>query len=220
MAHSDDDGLVLPPRLAPTHVVVLPIYRSDDEKRKVMEYCDQVVAGLKTKQYDGKSLEVEVDDRDVRGGDKKWHHVKRGVPLRVEIGPRDVDSQTVFVGRRDLQKSNGQPWKEFVETVDQQLADMQQALYDKAFKFREDHTVKIDSLDDFRDYFTAKDSQSPEIHGGFAWCHWSESEEMEAILKELKVTPRCIPLSDNTESGTCLFTGKLSQSRAVFAKAY
>ena len=220
MAHSDDDGLVLPPRLAPTHVVVLPIYRSDDEKRKVMEYCDQVVAGLKTKQYDGKSLEVEVDDRDVRGGDKKWHHVKRGVPFRVEIGPRDVDSQTVFVGRSDLQKSNGQPWKEFVETVDQQLADMQRALYDKAFKFREDHTVKIDSLDDFRDYFTAKDSQSPEIHGGFAWCHWSESEEMEAILKELKVTPRCIPLSDNTESGTCLFTGKPSQSRAVFAKAY
>ena len=220
MAHSDDDGLVLPPRLAPTHVVVLPIYRSDDEKRKVMEYCEQVVAGLKTKQYDGKSLEVEVDDRDVRGGDKKWHHVKRGVPFRVEIGPRDVDSQTVFVGRRDLQKSNGQPWKEFVETVDQQLADMQQALYANAFKFREDHTVKIDSLDDFRDYFTAKDSQSPEIHGGFAWCHWSESEEMEAILKELKVTPRCIPLSDNTESGTCLFTGKPSQSRAVFAKAY
>ena len=220
MAHSDDDGLVLPPRLAPTHVVVLPIYRSDDEKRKVMEYCNQVVAGLKTKQYDGQSLEVEVDDRDVRGGDKKWHHVKRGVPFRVEIGPRDVDSQTVFVGRRDLQKSNGQPWKEFVETVDQQLADMQRALYDKAFKFREDHTVKIDSLDDFRDYFTAKDSQSPEIHGGFAWCHWSESEEMEAILKELKVTPRCIPLSDNTESGTCLFTGKPSQSRAVFAKAY
>ena len=220
MAHSDDDGLVLPPRLAPTHVVVLPIYRSDDEKRKVMEYCDQVVAGLKTKQYDGKSLEVEVDDRDVRGGDKKWHHVKRGVPFRVEIGPRDVDSQTVFVGRRDLQKSNGQPWKQFVATVDQQLADMQQALYDKAFKFREDHTVKIDSLDDFRDYFTAKDSQSPEIHGGFAWCHWSESEEMEAILKELKVTPRCIPLSDNTESGTCLFTGKPSQSRAVLAKAY
>ena len=160
-----------------------------------MEYCDQVVAGLRTKQYDGKSLEVEVDDRDVRGGDKKWHHVKRGVPFRVEIGPRDVDSQTVFVGRRDLQKSNGQPWKEFVETVDQQLADMQQALYDKALKFREDHTVKIDSLDDFRAYFTAKDTQSQEIHGGFAWCHWSESEEMEAILKELKVTPRCIPLN-------------------------
>ncbi len=220
MAHSDDDGLVLPPRLAPTHVVVLPIYRTDEEKAKVMAYCDQVVAGLKAKPFDGAPLQIEVDDRDVRGGDKKWHHVKRGVPLRVEIGPRDVDSGTVFVGRRDLGKSSGQPWQEFVETVDQQLLEMQQDLYLKALKFREDHTVRIDSLDEFRDYFTPQNPSRPEIHAGFAWCHWSESEEMEAILKELKVTPRCIPMDQNDEPGTCLFTGRASQSRAVFAKAY
>jgi prolyl-tRNA synthetase len=220
MAHSDDDGLVLPPRLAPTHVVVLPIYRTDEEKAKVMAYCDQVVAGLKARPFDGAPLQIEVDDRDVRGGDKKWHHVKRGVPLRVEIGPRDVDSGTVFVGRRDLGKSSGQPWQEFVETVDQQLLEMQQDLYLKALKFREDHTVRIDSLDEFRDYFTPQNPSRPEIHAGFAWCHWSESEEMEAILKELKVTPRCIPMDQNDEPGTCLFTGRASQSRAVFAKAY
>jgi prolyl-tRNA synthetase len=215
MAHSDDDGLVLPPRLAPTHVVVLPIYRTDEEKAKVMAYCDQVVAGLKARPFDGAPLQIEVDDRDVRGGDKKWHHVKRGVPLRVEIGPRDVDSGTVFVGRRDLGKSSGQPWQEFVETVDQQLLEMQQDLYLKALKFREDHTVRIDSLDEF-----PQNPSRPEIHAGFAWCHWSESEEMEAILKELKVTPRCIPMDQNDEPGTCLFTGRASQSRAVFAKAY
>jgi prolyl-tRNA synthetase len=220
MAHSDDDGLVLPPRLAPTHIVVLPIYRTDEEKSKVMEYCAQVVAGLKAKQFDGAPLQIEVDDRDVRGGDKKWHHVKRGVPLRVEIGPRDVDSGTVFVGRRDLSKSSGQPWQEFVNSVDQQLTDMQQDLFNKALQFREDHTVRIDSLDEFRDYFTPENPSRPEIHAGFAWCHWSESEEMEAILKELKVTPRCIPMAQNDEPGTCLFTGRPSQSRAVFAKAY
>lgn len=107
-----------------------------------------------------------------------------------------------------------------MNSVDQQLSEMQQDLFNKALKFREDHTVRIDSLDEFRDYFTPQNPSRPEIHAGFAWCHWSESEEMEAILKELKVTPRCIPMDQNDEPGTCLFTGRPSQSRAVFAKAY
>ncbi|MCA9186724.1 MAG: proline--tRNA ligase [Pirellulaceae bacterium] len=225
MTHSDDDGLVLPPRLAPKHVVILPIYRNDEERSLVLEYCRSLSAEIGQQRFADESVQVSIDDRDLRGGEKAWQHVKRGVPIRLEIGPRDVANQAVFMARRDLPASEksskvAMPRDQFVAQVSGLLQQMQQAFFDRALKLREDNTCSIDSLDDFRQYFTPADPDRPEIHGGFALCHWSESPEVNELLKELRVTIRCIPLEGAAEPGTCIFTGRPSQGRAVFAKAY
>jgi prolyl-tRNA synthetase len=222
MTHADDDGMVIPPRLAPKHAVILPIYRSDEERSLVLEYCKSLQAELQTLVYDGVPLRVMLDDRDLRGGEKNWQHIKRGVPLRMEIGPRDVASQSVFLGRRDrgVKDKVSVPRGELVSTILALLDEMQQGLHERALALRSTHTHDLDSADDFRDFFTAKNSDKPEIHGGFALCHWAETPEVDEILKDLKVTIRCVPLDDNDEPGTCIFTGKPSSRRAVFAKAY
>lgn len=221
MTHSDDDGLVLPPRLAPAHVVILPLYRNDDERRAVLEYCDSLKQELEAQRYDDSPVRVKTDDRDIRGGEKKWQHVKRGVPLLATVGPRDLESNAVFIDRRDQGgKGAGVPRAEFVSSIDATLTEMQAGLFQRALAMREAATQKIDSLDEFRAYFTPKDEKNPEIHGGFALCHFVESDEMEAILKDLKVTVRCVPLEGDDEPGKCIFTGQPSQRRGVFAKAY
>ena len=222
MTHSDDDGLVIPPRLAPKHIVLLPIHRSDEDRATVMEYCESLKKELEAQDYNGGKVKVEIDDRDVRGGEKTWHHIKRGVPIRAEVGPRDVESGSVFVGRRDLgvKEKTSIPRGEFVSGIATLLDEMQTNLFEKAAAMRKEHTREIDNLDDFTAFFTAKNANQPEIHGGFAWCHFHESQEVLDALKKLKVTIRCVPLDDNDEKGTCIFTGKPSEKRAVFAKAY
>ena len=160
-----------------------------------------------------------------RGGEKKWFHVKRGVPIRLEIGPRDIEKDQLFMGRRDQAKSVGIERQAFVQQVPQLLDEIQQGLYDRALAMRQEHTREIDTLDDFKAFFQPKNSQQPEIHGGFASCHFHESPEVEEMLKELKVTVRCMPLGEGNlpqaaEPGTCIFTGKESKGRAIFAKSY
>ena len=214
MTHADDDGLVLPPKLAPVHVVILPIYRNDEERGRVMEYVKTAAERIRACSYDGAAVRVEIDDRDMRGGEKKWYHVKRGVPIRLEIGPRDVEAGGVFVGRRDADKGVGESLDAFVGTVAAKLTEMQNGLFERAVRFRQENTVRLDSLSEFREYF-AEDSP-----GGFAWCHWSESPEMEGLLKDLKVTARNIPIDQPDEPGRCIFTGAESPQRAVFARAY
>jgi prolyl-tRNA synthetase len=220
MTHSDDDGLVLPPLLAPKHIVLLPIYRSDDDRATVLEYCQKLKKELETKQYGDGVLKVLVDDRDLRGGEKNWQHVKKGVPLRVEVGPRDIAQDSLMVSRRDTGAKAATPRAQFLETVCKTLEEMQQGLFDRAKKLRDENTRIIDSLDEFKAYFTPKNENNPEIHGGFAISHWVDDPTAEAILKELKVTPRCIPIDGAEEPGNCIFTGKMSNKRIVFAKAY
>ncbi len=221
MTHSDDDGLVLPPRLAPAHVVILPLYRSDDERSAVLESCRALQGELESQHYDGSPVRVRIDDRDLRGGEKKWQHVKRGVPLLVTIGPRDLESGSVFVERRDVGgKGQGVARAKFVGTIDTTLTEMQAGLFQRALTLRESHTQRIDNLDDFRAFFTPENESNPEIHGGFALCHFVESAEMDELLKQLKVTVRCVPLEGEDEPGKCLFTGQPSRRRGVFAKAY
>lgn len=222
MTHSDDDGLVLPPRLAPAHVVLLPIYRNDDERAAVLEYCRSLKKELEARQYAGEPVRVRLDDRDLRGGEKVWQHIKRGVPLRAEIGPRDIKSDSVFLGRRDQppKQKSGAPRAEFVAGIADLLGEMQQNLFDRALALRESVTVKIDNLADFEAFFTPKNPEKPEIHGGLALCHFVDSPEIEEKLKALKVTVRCIPLDAEEEPGKCIFTGQPSQRRALFAKAY
>jgi prolyl-tRNA synthetase len=222
MTHGDDDGLILPPRLAPAQVVILPIYRNDEERSDVLDYCNSLSSELQDQRYADEPVRVKIDDRDIRGGEKTWHHIKRGVPLRLEIGPRDVKSNSVFLGRRDKgpKEKSGVPRDQFVATVADLLTEIQGTLFDRALKLREENTVKIDSLGEFEEFFTPKNAKKPEIHGGLAMCHFVDVPEVEEKLKKLKVTVRCIPLDGDDEPGTCLFTGQPSKRRAVFAKAY
>jgi prolyl-tRNA synthetase len=221
MTHADDDGLVLPPKLAPAHAVIMPIYRSDEERAQVLPYCESLEKELAAQAYAGEPVRVRIDNRDLRGGEKKWQWVKRGVPLRVEVGPRDVAGGGAFVARRDV-GGKGEPMQrgELVANIAQTLEHIQQALFARAIKLRTDATVRIDDLKEFEAYFTPKNAEQPEIHGGLAYCHFVESPEMDDKLKALKVTIRCIPLDAEEEPGNCLFTGQPSQRRGVFAKAY
>ena len=218
MTHSDDDGLVLPPKLAPAHAVILPIYKTDEERAEVLAYCESLKSELQAEQYDGESVRVRIDDRDLRGGEKKWQWVKRGVPMRIEVGPRDVASDGAFVARRDVGgKGQGTPRAELVGGIAKTLVEIQQALFDRAKTSRDESSVVIDSLADFEAFFA--DDQP----GGLAYCHFTDGPEMEAKCKELKVTPRCVPLEPllgDDGPGECLFTGNPSPKRAVFARAY
>lgn len=221
MTHSDDDGLVIPPKLAPSHVVILPIYKNDEQRSVVLEYCDQLQKQLKEQTYEGEPIRVIMDDRDIRGGEKKWYHIKRGVPIRVEVGPRDIENGNVFMSRRDTGESNGVSRDEFVTQVGTILTEIQSSLFDQALKLREDNSRTIDTLDEFREYFTPDDKDALEIHGGFASSHFCEdAPEVQKVLGELKVTTRCIPLDQQQEPGTCIFSGKPSTGRAVFGKSY
>ena len=222
MTHADDDGLVLPPKLAPRHVVILPIYRNDEERSEVLGFCERLQQELRGQLYDAVPVAVEIDDRDIRGGEKAWQHIKRGVPIRCEVGPRDVAADSVFMGRRDKgpKEKVGVGRQEFVGRVAEWLDEIQDSIFQRALNSRKENTAQIDSLDDFEAYFTPKNKKKPEIHAGFALCHWADDPATREILKRHKVTARCIPLEGDDEAGTCIFSGKPSARRIVLAKAY
>jgi prolyl-tRNA synthetase len=226
MAHADDDGLVLPPRIAPIHIVILPITTKEESRARVLEAAEKLAAELRALNYFGAPLTVEVDQRDLGGGVKNWEWIKKGVPLRVELGPRDLESGTVAVSRRDqpLKTKEFLPMAELEGRAIRLLDSIQQNLFDRAKQFRDTHTRVIDSKQEFYDFFTPKNSSKPEIHGGFALAHWNGSREVEEQVKgDLKVTIRCIPLDDPArppEAGTCPFSGEPSARRVVWAKSY
>ncbi|HVJ80483.1 MAG TPA: proline--tRNA ligase [Planctomycetia bacterium] len=223
MTHSDDDGLVLPPRLAPKQVVILPIYRTDEEKTAVLEYCGKLKTELEAQYFGDGRVQVELDAREGRGGEKKWLHVKRGVPVRVEVGPRDMQADAVFMSRRDLpssEKATSVPRAQFVASITSLLGEIQSNLLARAKAFRDSHCHEFKSLDDFRAFFTPKDADNPEIHGGFALAYWHDEPAANELLKEMKVTPRCMPLDASSDQGACLFSGKPGGRKTVFAKAY
>jgi prolyl-tRNA synthetase len=225
MTHSDDDGFVLPPKLAPQHVVIVPIYRSDDEKSRVLDYCRNVAAELRAQRFNDAPVRAFVDEREERGGEKIWHWVRKGVPLRLEIGPRDIEKDAVFAGRRDRAPKDKQsvPRTELVATIATTLQAIHDGLLARAREFRTAHTRRIDSRDEFYEFFTSpkvEEGQPTPIHAGFALTHFSGEVELEKKIKDdLSVTVRCIPLQKG-EPGTCPFTGKPSAQRVVWAKAY
>ena len=225
MTHSDDDGLVLPPQLAPQHVVILPIFRSDDEKARVLEYCRKVATELRAQRFNDAPVRVLVDEREERGGEKVWQWVRKGVPLRLEIGPRDMEKDSVFAARRDRAPKDKQSISrvEFVAEIATTLQSIQDWLFARAKAFRTENTRQIDTRDEFYEFFAApkvaENAPTP-IHGGFALTHFSGEVEVEQKIKdELSVTVRCIPL-EKGEAGRCPFTGKPSAQRVVWAKSY
>jgi prolyl-tRNA synthetase len=220
MAHADDDGLVLPPRIAPAHVVIIPILAKEESRAAVLAACEKLASDLRAQNFAGDLLRVEIDSRDTGGGAKSWEWIKKGVPLRVEIGPRDLAAGTVFVARRDQAHKDKKSYAmaEFAALAPKLLAEIQQNIYDKALRFREAHTKVIESKDEFYAYFKSDDDKTVT---GFALAHWAGDAALEEKLKaDLKVTIRCIPLEDKGGPGKCLFTGKDSPRRVVFAKAY
>jgi prolyl-tRNA synthetase len=227
MAHGDDDGAVLPPRIVGTQVLLIPITPKEETRAAVLAKTEEIAAALRSATYAGEPLRVEIDARDIGGGTKTWEWIKKGVPVRIEIGPRDLESGSAAVARRD----KGPKEKEFLPAdslavrLPEILAEIQQNLLDRALAFRKEHTVKIDTKEEFYAYFTPKNPDKPEIHGGFALTHWNGSAEVEAKIKEeLKVTIRCIPEADGSdfidEPGICPFTGESSARRVIFGKAY
>jgi len=223
MTHADDDGLVLPPRLAPAQVVILPILHKEETRAQVLDYCRNVARELKSVSYDGRPLAIELDEREGRGGEKVWNWIKKGIPVRIEIGPRDMSADSVALARRDRPHKEIRIIKraELTGTIGKILDEIQDNLLNRARELREANTRIINSRDELYAFFTPKNKEQPEIHGGFALVHWSGEPDVEEVLKnELGVSIRCIPSDSQKEEGTCLISGKPSSRRVLFAKAY
>ena len=218
MAHSDDDGLVLPPRVAPHQVVIVPVTPKPDTAEAVKESCHALADALRKEQtYHGEPLRVHVDDRDLGGGVKKWEWVKKGVPLRVEIGPRDLESRKVCLQRRD-QAANEKEFLEketFLRTASELLDAIHHNLLERATSFREENTGEVSSLEDFVLHWN---SEEP----GWLVTPWAGSREQEEELsKEHKITIRCLPLDgQDGEEAPCILTGTPTRQRAIWGRSY
>jgi len=209
MTHSDDKGLVLPPNLAPYQVVIVPIYRSDEQLDAVTEKVNEIVKDLRAA-----GVSVKYDKRDThKPGWKFAEYELKGVPLRLAIGARDLEQGTIEIARRDTLEKTTIDQNDIVTTVTKLLAEIQVDLFTKAKAFRDDHITKVDNMDEFKEVVNNK--------GGFVLAHWDGTVETEKKIKELtKATLRCIPLDAVAEEGVCVLTGKPSSKRVLFAKAY
>jgi prolyl-tRNA synthetase len=209
MTHSDDEGLVLPPRLAPTQVVVVPIYKNDDERAKVMEAVGRITGGWKGR------LRFKVDDRDnLTPGFKYNEWELKGVPLRVEVGPKDVEKGTVAVARRDIPGREGKsfvPQDGLTERLEGLLEEIQGGLFQRALKFREERSAFVSTYDELK----------AQIERGFAWAYWDgTTEDEKRIQDETRATIRCIPLDQPGTPGKCVYTGRETTQQVIFSRAY
>jgi prolyl-tRNA synthetase len=208
MAHSDDNGLVLPPKLAPIQVVIIPIYRSPEDLAAISEKVEPLVSELKSA-----GISVKYDDSDnQRSAWKFAEYELRGVPVRLGIGMRDLESGTIEVARRDTLSKETKPLDGIVEYVKSLLDEIQKSIYDHAMQFREENTFPVDTWEEFKDQIEK---------GGFILAHWDGTPETEERIKdETKATIRCIPLNSIEEAGKCVYSGKESAKRVLFARAY
>jgi prolyl-tRNA synthetase len=229
MSHSDDDGLRVPPKLAPKQIIILPVIPKEDQASRVYEYCDKVAAELKKLKYNDYPVTVHVDKRDIRGGEKSWQWIKKGAPVRIEIGPRDIDQESVMMYRRDKAHKDKQSVK--TAELSSMICGVLDEIQNNYFNQTKEHLnanlrTDITSLEEFIKFFTAKNQEKPEIHGGFVKAFWSEDPETLAKLEELKVTIRCAPMESvddypiKTSSGTCILSGKPATRQFIFGKSY
>ncbi|MGL4364708.1 MAG: proline--tRNA ligase [Bacteroidales bacterium] len=208
MAHGDDNGLVLPPKLAPIQVVIVPIYKGEEELFKISEKVKNIKNDL-----ENLGISVKYDSRDnVRSGFKFAEYELKGVPIRIAIGPRDMENGTLEIARRDTLEKKILPQEHIAAYVNDLLEEMQESIFAKALKFRQENTVKVDTYEQFKSQIDK---------GGFVLAHWDGTPETEAKIKEeTKATIRCVLLDAKEENGKCMITGKPSQQRVVFAKSY
>ena len=209
MVHSDDEGLVLPPKLAPIQVVLVPIYRKDEEREAVLNQIDKIADQLKQS-----GIRIKVDDRDThKPGFKFAEWEQKGVPVRLAMGPRDLENGNIELARRDLKTKEILPQEGLVGHISNLLDTIQNDLFDKAFQFQNERTYTVDTWEEFVDILENKQ--------GFAVAHWDGTSETEEKIQEMtKATIRCIPLNNPQEDGVCILSGKKSTQRVVFAKSY
>jgi prolyl-tRNA synthetase len=208
MAHSDDDGLVLPPKLAPIQVVIVPIYKGEEQLKNITAVVDKLIVELKAK-----NISVKYDDRDThKPGWKFAEYELKGVPVRIAIGPRDLENGTVEVARRDTKEKSVMQLTDLSLKVEHLLEQIQDNIYRRANDFRDNHTYKVDTYEEFKKRLD---------EGGFILAHWDGTSETETKIKEeTKATIRCIPLDAQEEEGKCIYSGKPSSKRVIFARAY
>lgn len=209
MTHSDDFGLVLPPNLAPNQVVIVPIYKSEEQLEAISKVANDILVDLKAK-----GITVKFDNRTTyRPGAKFAQHELQGVPLRIAIGPKDLENGTVELARRDTLTKEIVPLNDLTSVIEQLLKDIQESLFDRALNYRDSHITEVETFEEFKDVLKTK--------GGFISAHWDGTNETEAKIKDLtKATIRCIPLINKEEEGVCVFSGAPSKCRVLFAKAY
>lgn len=209
MTHSDDHGLVLPPSLAPNQVVIVPIYKSEEDLNAITEVANGIIADLRAK-----GVTVKYDNRTTqRPGAKFAQHELQGVPLRIAIGARDLENGTVELARRDTLTKTVVSLSDLNTTVESLLKEIQESLFNKALDFRDNHITEVENFEDFKQVLESKT--------GFISAHWDGTAETEDKIKEItKATIRCIPLDDKVEEGACVYTGNPSKRRVLFAKAY
>lgn len=209
MAHSDDSGLVLPPKLAPIQVVIVPIYRSEEQLDQITEKVKEITAGLRKK-----GISIKFDNSDAnKPGWKFAEYELRGVPVRLAMGARDLENGTVEIARRDTKEKKTVSLEGIVEYIEQLLEEIQQNIYNKALAFRTANTHKVDDYAEFKKILDEK--------GGFILAHWDGTSETEDRIKdETKATIRCIPYNAPEEDGKCILTGNPSKQRVLFARAY
>lgn len=208
MSHSDDNGLVLPPKIAPIEVVIVPIYKTDEQKETVLEYC----ASIK-KRLEARRMRVKFDDRDTqKPGFKFAEWELKGVPVRIAAGPRDVENNSVEIARRDTLEKNTATIDNIEDYITNLLEEIQDNIFKKALDFRESRTVKADTWEEFKEQIE---------NSMFVYAHWDGTPETEQKIKEeTKATIRCIPLDDDFEDGKCIYSGQPSKRRVIFARAY
>ena len=211
MAHSDDNGLVLPPKLAPFQVVIVPIYRGEEELTLISVKANEIMADLRKA-----GISVKYDDRDTqKPGWKFAEYELKGVPIRIGLGPRDLENKTLEIARRDTLTKESFQWEEMpiAQKIGELLEEIQEQIYQKAFDFRIENTTEVNSWEEFKEVLETK--------AGYLSAHWDGTSETEEKIKELtKATIRCIPLDQVQESGSCIFSGQPSVGRVLFAKAY
>lgn len=209
MAHSDDDGLVIPPKIAPIQVVIVPIFKGEEQKAAIDTRVHAIIHDLKAR-----GIRVKYDDSDnARPGWKFAEYEMKGVPLRIAIGARDLEQQVCELARRDTREKKSIPLDEIVRTIEETLVDVQASLFQKAKNYRDSHITKANSWEEFE--------QLLDHQGGFIAAHWDGTSETEEAIKEkTKATIRCIPLDNPKEEGVCILTGKPSSQRVLFARAY
>ncbi len=208
MAHSDDNGLVLPPKLAPIQVVIVPIFRKQEQFDAITEKANEITAALRAK-----GISVKYDNRDTqKPGYKFAEWEMKGVPVRLAIGPRDLENGTVEVARRDTLEKETLHMENLAAKIENLLEKIQDNIFQKALSFRESHTYSVDSWEEFKEKIEA---------GGFVWAHWDGTAETEQKIKEeTKATIRLLPMNEEKENGKCIYSGKPSERRVVFAKSY
>ncbi|CAG4998775.1 Proline--tRNA ligase [Dyadobacter sp. CECT 9275] len=209
MAHSDDNGLVLPPKLAPIQVVIVPIYKNEEQLDAISDKAAEIMKELKKR-----GISVKYDNNDAyKPGYKFAEYELKGVPVRLAMGARDLENNTVEVARRDTKTKETVSLEGITEYISDLLDNIQEAVYNKALAFREENTVKVDTMEEF--------TKILDDRGGFILAHWDgTSETEEKIKEETKATIRCIPLNQEAEDGVCIYSGKPSKGRVVFARAY